>query len=181
VRIATLVAALLAGCGNGPPPEPAAPADVEPPEPPPPSCAVAVNEFLFAVEVHDPQRVRDDLVGECVDGNWTADQRRCVADATEQSGLRACSIKSRVAIVLGSSGAEIGIAECDEVLARYRRCVLPTKEAQARRDTEEALAETVAIWRERLPRRGAAAELQATCQRLARSLARQFRAADCEE
>lgn len=182
-----LLAGLIAcaGCGNGAkkaaqPPKVAAAAE---PEPPPPSCSIAINEFLWAVEVHDSQRMRDELVSECVDNGWTGEQRRCVAAATDEDGVRRCSIKSRVALVPGSRdpNAELGIAECDQMLARYRRCILPGKAPPSKQDTAEALVETIAIWREGLARPGSAQKLQAQCQRIARSLQRLFDSEGCGE
>lgn len=179
MRSLALIAA-LAGCGAESPKKVAEPVETEPP---PPSCAVAVNEFLWAVEVHDPIQVRDALVGECVDENWSSAERRCVAGARDPRGLRACEITSRVAIVLGTSapGAELGIAECDELLARYRRCIIPSMLPQVAADTEEALLESLAIWREDLARPGGAERIQEICEQLARSLERPFAQQDCEE
>jgi len=183
--IAAIVA--LAGCGaDGKSPSKPVTAEKdsdERTELPPPSCSVAVNEFLWVVEVHDAGRVRDGLVGECIDGNWTSAQRRCVASATEPRALRACSVKSQVAIVLGSSGqsAELGIAECDDYFADYRRCVVPKLKVQDAKDTEEALTEEISIWRERLAKPGGALVLQRMCERLAKMAKRQlFRGTDCE-
>lgn len=189
MRALAIIALVAAGCGGGKgkgkprPPAPKPAADADKPEPPPPSCSVAINEFLWAVEVHDSARVRDELVGECIDGVWTAAQRRCVAAAADANGLRACSIKSAVTIVLGSSspGAELGIAECDELLERYRRCILPKKDTGVAEDTKEALVETVAIWREGLSRPGGASTLQARCQRISRSLSSLFASEGCED
>lgn len=149
---------------------------------PPPSCAVAINEFLWAVEVHEPVKVRDALVGECINDSWTASERRCVAAARDAGALRGCEITSRVAIVLGSKspGAELGIAECDELLARYRQCMIPSMLPQVKADTEEALDESLAIWRAELAKPGGPERIQTMCVKLAKSLERPMAQQDCE-
>lgn len=151
--------------------------------PPPPSCSIAVDEFLWAVEVHDSAQVRDALVGECVDHNWSSTERRCVAAARDPGALRECEITSRVAIVLGSSspGAELGIAECDELLGRYRKCIIPSLLPQVAADTEEALTESLAMWREELAKPGGPEQIQRMCVKLAKSLERPLAQQDCED
>lgn len=162
--------AVIAGCGGQRGPErPAAPEADEVVAEPAPSCQVAVNELLWRLEVHDVQEVRDGLVGECVDRVWSADERRCVARAGGLPAFKECGIETDVTVVVGSRdpAGELGIADCDQFVAEFRQCASETLEPEELADTEEALAETLALWRKMLEAPDGVRRLHGLCRKLA--------------
>lgn len=165
VRAVTVVvgAAFAWSCGSPAAPEPL----IGPSAEPPPSCQVAVNEFTWPLELRNPVEVRDALVGECVDRGWSTDERRCAGKAS-RTGLAACGISSSVVLVRGQAraGKEVGIDPCDGLIADYLACIATALPVQSATDTEEALAETVARWRDQLDAPGGRRRVRTECEKL---------------
>lgn len=147
-----------------------------------PSCQVAVNELLWRLEVHEPEEVRDGLVGECVDRAWTSDERRCVSLAPGPAGLEECGIETAVTVVVGQRGdaSELGIEDCDRFVAEFRRCASESLEPDELADTEEALAETLRMWRRLLEAPDGVRRVHATCRKLAETERAAMRRRGCE-
>lgn len=167
-----LAAAAAAGCGAGSsrPEEPAPGGAIEVAAPEPvPSCQVVVNEFIWTLDLRNSDEARDGLVGECVDTPWSSEERRCVSRAEGARGLADCNVDTKVTLVVGSHGpaAEVGIEECDQLIAEFRRCASRTLPTEELADTEEALAETVAAWQRELGETDGVRKVHARCRRLA--------------